>query len=232
MIDIHSHVIPNVDDGSTSIDASIKLLKDAIDEGVTDLICTPHYRHLMFETELALIKKQFELLQEEVTKQNLNIRLYLGQEIYLRRPRALSEYFEKNRIMPINETNYLLLEFSYTNDIDISEVVYNAKLKGYNSIIAHIERYQYVDLNQAIEIKNAGALIQVNAESINGSYGFLTKRKVMKFIKNGIVDFVASDIHCNRVNGMAKAYKKITKKFGKEIADKLFCSNALKLIKR
>ena len=232
MIDIHSHVIPNVDDGSTSLDASIKLLKEAIHEGVTDLICTPHYRKQMFETEVEKLKVQFSLLVNEAKKNNLPINLYLGQEIYLRRPNALKEYIENNKIITINETNWLLLEFSYTKDIDISEVVYNAKINGYNSIIAHIERYQYVTLEQAFEIKKIGALIQVNASSINGKYGFFIKRKVLKFIKNGLVDFVASDIHESRENGMAKAYNKVVKKFGQEVASKLFKENGKILIKR
>lgn len=232
MIDIHSHVISNVDDGSSSIDASINLLKDAINEGVTDLICTPHYRHKMFETSIEDLKKQFEKLVLEAKKQNLPINLYLGQEIYLRRPKALNEYFNNGLLMTMNNTNWLLLEFSYTNDIDISEVVYNAKLNGYNSIIAHIERYEYVDLDQAIDIKNTGAMIQVNASSINGKYGFKTKRRVLKLIKNGLVDFVASDIHETRQNGMAKAYNLITKKFGSDVANRLFKENAKILINR
>lgn len=232
MIDIHSHIIPNVDDGSTSMDASINLLRDAINEGITDIICTPHFRKMMFETSLTEIKIQFDKLVKEANLRKLDVNLYLGQEIYLRRPNALREYNKSNYLMTINNTNWLLLEFSYTNDIDISEVVYNAKLDGYNSIIAHIERYRYVDINQAIEIKNSGALIQVNASSINGKYGFATKRKVMKFIKNGLVDFVASDIHCTRENGMAKAYNKVEKKFGIEVANKLFKENAKILINR
>ena len=230
MIDIHSHIIPNVDDGSTSMEASINLLKDAINEGITDIICTPHYRHKMFETTISELKIQFEKLLIETKKNNLPINLYLGQEIYIRRPNALNEYKSNGKIITMNNTNWLFLEFSYTNNIDISEVCYNAKLNGFNSIIAHIERYEYVDLNEAIEIKNTGALIQVNASSINGKYGFKTKRKVMKLIKNGIVDFVASDIHLTRENGMHKAYNKVSKKFGIEIANKLFKENAKILI--
>lgn len=231
MIDIHSHIIPNVDDGSTSMDASINLLKDAIKEGITDIICTPHYRKMMFETSIDEIKEQFNNLVIEAKRNDLDVNLYLGQEIYIRRPSALRDYKNNNRLMTLNNSDWLLLEFSYTNDIDISEVVFNAKLDGYNSIIAHIERYQYVDINQAIEIKSSGALIQVNASSINGKYGFATKRRVMKLIKNNLVDFVASDIHQTRENGMAKAYNKIVKKFGLEVANKLFKENAKILLK-
>lgn len=232
MIDIHSHIIPNVDDGSSSINASINLLRDAINEGITDIICTPHYRNHMFETSVDEIKKQFNNLVLEVKNNDLPVNLYLGQEIYLRRPKSLSEYYRDGKLMTMNNTNWLLLEFSYTNDIDISEVVYNAKLSGFNSIIAHIERYEYVDIDQAIEIKNSGAMIQVNASSINGKYGFKIKRRVMKLIKNDLVDIVSSDIHETRENGMAKAYNIITKKFGTEMANKLFKENARKLINR
>ena len=232
MIDIHSHVIPNVDDGSSSMNASIIILKNAINEGITDLICTPHYRHRMFETNVDELKSQFDKLVSEVNKLNLPINLYLGQEIYIRRPKALNDYIKDGHILTINNTNWLLLEFSYTNDIDISEVVYNAKLNGYNSIIAHIERYEYVDLEQAFEIKNTGAMIQVNATSIIGKNGLKTKRRVIKLIKNGVVDFVSSDIHETRENGMAKAYNIIVKKFDVDLANKLFRENGKILLNR
>ena len=130
----------------------------------------------------------------------------------------------------MNNQKYLLLEFSYTNEIDISEIVFSCKLKGYVPIIAHIERYEYVGIEEANDIVEAGGLIQVNASSVIGKHGGKIKKKVKKLIKNNLVSFIASDIHSNRKNYMQKAYKYITKKYGEELANNLFFTNASKII--
>ena len=98
----------------------------------------------------------------------------------------------------MNNQKYLLLEFSYTNELDLSEIVFSTKLKGYVPIIAHIERYEYVGLDEAMEIVEAGGLIQVNAASVIGKHGGRIKKRVKKLLKNNLVSFIASDVHSNR----------------------------------
>ena len=186
MIDVHTHVIQNVDDGSNSLEASIKLIKQEIEFGVTDLICTPHYRRHMFETSVEDVNLSFFDLVEEVKKQNLNINLYLGQEIYCRNLEGFEKtlsYLDEKKVLTFQNTNYILLEFSYTRDIDISEIVYIANRRGYLPIIAHIERYQYIDsIEKVEELIEAGAKIQINASSIIGKDGGKRKKFVNKLI--------------------------------------------------
>jgi len=230
IIDIHSHIIPNVDDGSPNLETSIFLIEEQIKQGVTDIICTPHYRKGMFETSREDIVENFNLLKKEITNRNLNVSLYLGQETYLRRYGSLEKAIEINKIHTMNNTNYLLIEFSYTNELDLSEIVYTTKLKGYIPIIAHIERYEYVGLEEAMEIVEAGGLIQVNASSVIGKHGGKIKKRVKKLLKNDLVSFIASDIHSNRKNYMQKAYQFICKKYSEQLANKLFFTNAMKMI--
>ena len=229
MIDVHTHVIPFVDDGSTSMEASILLIKKAIDDGVTDLICTPHYRKNMFEPKKLDIITNFMKLKEHIKKENLNINLYLGQEI--KYDKNSKTRILENELLTVNNLNYVLLEFSYDKDTDISEITYEYSIKGLIPIIAHIERYSYIkNLEQVLEIKNSGALIQVNASAILGKHGMKIKKFVKKLIKNNLVDFVASDIHENREYNLKEAYLYIEKKFGKIIADNIFNNNAIRLI--
>lgn len=230
VIDIHTHIIPNVDDGSFNLETSIFLIKEEIKQGITDIICTPHFRRGMFETSREEILENYNLLKEEIKKQNLNINIYLGQEIYIRRYTSLDRIFQENRVFSMNDQKYLLLEFSYTNEIDISEIVFSCKLKGYTPIIAHIERYEYVGIEEANDIVEAGGLIQVNASSVIGKHGGKIKKKVKKLIKNNLVSFIASDIHSNRKNYMLKTYNYIQKKYGEKMANELFFINASKMI--
>lgn len=230
IIDIHSHIIPNVDDGSPSIESSIFLIEELIKQGVTDVICTPHYRKGMFETSKEIILENYNLLKKEVENKGLNIKIYLGQEAYIRRYESLNNIFLENRIFTMNDSKYILLEFSYTREIDISEIVYNAVIKGYIPIIAHIERYEYIDLEQAIDIVEAGGLIQVNAASVIGKQGLRLKSKVKKLLKNNLVSFIASDIHSNRINYIKQAYDYVSKKYGETSAHNLFRLNAEKIL--
>ena len=230
LIDIHSHIITKVDDGSDSIEASIYLLNKAKEAGVSDIILTPHYRRGMFETPLNDIYNGYNDLVNLAKENKIEINLYLGQEIYIHKTTSFKDYLEKERVIPLNNSDYYLLEFSYDSEIDISEVVYNAKLLKKKVVIAHIEKYNYVNLNTAFDIKNTGALIQVNASSIVGRYGFGIKRKTLKYIKEGLVDFVASDCHAKREYDFLKAYNIILRRFGEKVANKLFSENAKELL--
>lgn len=229
-IDIHTHIIPDVDDGSPDLETSILLIEGEIKQGVGAIICTPHYRRGMFESDKEKILINFELLKQEVKKRNLDVELYLGQEIYIRSYDSLKKLLDKDKVIFINNKKYILLEFSYTNEIDISEIVYDAKLKGYIPIIAHIERYDYIKLDDIADIIEAGGLIQVNAASVLGKYGFKIKQFVKKLLKHDLVDYIASDIHCDRINYMHDCYVYICKKYSEELANKLFFTNAMKLI--
>lgn len=234
MIDIHSHIIPNVDDGAKSIDESIKMLEDEIKMGISDVICTPHYRRHMFTTGANEIYLSFLNLKEEIKKRNLDINIYLGQEIYIHSLQGFKktlEMLDNKEIFTYENTKYILIEFSYTEEIDIAEAAYIAILKGYKPIIAHVERYQYINtLEKVQEIIDVGALIQVNASSIIGKDGARAKKFIKKLIKNNMISFVSSDIHFKRINYMDLAYNYVVKKNTKEVADKIFEANAFEVL--
>ncbi|MBQ0099102.1 MAG: hypothetical protein KBS91_00950 [Firmicutes bacterium] len=226
MIDIHTHYIPNVDDGSENIDSSLKMLKEAVSKGISDIICTPHFRE-PFKYSYSEIKNKFELLKKAVTEEGININLYLGREIFCEN--GLKVLLNSDNFS-MCDSKYVLLEFSSENDDDIPQIVYELKLKGYMPIVAHIERYHSLTLDDIIDVKNAGALIQVNAGSMFGEESKFFKKKVKNLFREGLVDFVSSDIHEDRINYMEQAYKYVSRKFGKEVARSVFIDNAKKII--
>lgn len=228
MIDIHTHIIPYVDDGSTNISTSVIMIKKAIEQGVTDIICTPHYMRGVYGRDKDIIVTKFLELKKVIKELELPINIYLGQEIKYNSD-VKTKLFE-NKLLYMNNTNYILLEFSLSNKTDISEIIYNYQLNNIKPIIAHIERYDYLTLEDIREIKLHKGLIQVNASSIIGKEGFKKKRLVNKLIKENLVDFIGSDIHEDRTYLIKDAYKYVYKKHGEDIANKLFKLNALMLI--
>lgn len=229
MIDIHTHFIYGVDDGYKDIEHSIKDLKEEEQIGVTDVICTPHFRKGMFETHFETIKKHFNVLKEFAGKENININLYLGSEIYCKKMSDVQEVFQlldNKELSTMNNTKYLLLEFPYYHDVDISEIVYTTLLHKYIPIIAHIERYTYLDYDKICNLKEMGALIQTNASAVIGKDGIKTKKLIAKLINNQVIDFIASDIHSSRINYMLQAYNLVLKKNGEKTANLVFNKKA------
>ena len=228
MIDIHSHVLPMVDDGSSCKENSLEMLRECVSQGITDIFLTPHHRKPYLH-RTSNIEKVFNSFKEEVEQEKLPINLYLGQEIRVQD--NLKELLSEQKVLTMNNTKYVLLEFDFNVEQEISEVVYELSRNGYKPIVAHVERYSYVDLDTVFEIKNSGGLIQVNAASLFGLFGLGKAKFVDKLFKNCLVDFVASDIHHRRKAFMEKAYNKVKKKFGEKAAEIVFKLNAQKIIK-
>lgn len=228
MIDVHTHILQEIDDGCDSIDKSIYLIKDEISNGVDKIFLTPHYDNGKEFNTLDKIKEKFDVLLSRVKEENLNVSLYLGQEYFV--DENFYKLLEKGDLVTLNDTKYVLVEFPFFNETDI--LVHLSKIisKGYIPIIAHIERYAYLDWSLLIEFKMVGALMQVNASCLIGEYGKKMKNLAMSAIKDGLISFVASDIHDNRRNYMRKAYEKIAKKLGAEYAERVFNKNAENLI--
>ena len=157
MIDIHAHVIQNVDDGSDNIESSLAMIENSKKLGVTSIICTPHFRKNMFETSKEKVVEEFSLLQER--SKNLGVDLFLGREIFVGSKDSLKEYINSDELLTMNNTKFLLLEFRYTQKIDIADIAYSVTTYGFNPIIAHVERYEYIDENDIVDIRDCGAMI-------------------------------------------------------------------------
>lgn len=227
MIDIHTHILHCVDDGSSSVQKSIEIIKDSVNQGITDIILTPHFNRIS-TSSIDQIKQSFFELQEEVKIQNIDVKLYLGQEIYFKHGTRLQ--LKDKQALTLADSNYVLLEFEPTVKVDIPSKVYEVKILGYKPIVAHYERCHHASVDDAIEIKQNGGLIQLNANAIVGDSKRSNDKLVKGLFKNDLVDFVASDIHHSRINHMNKAYSYVCKKYGVAVADKVFINNAKKII--
>ena len=169
MIDIHTHVIPYVDDGSPDLETSIDMVKHEIAIGVDTIYCTPHHIFHRYERSVEEIKKNFLLLKEAVEKENLPIKLYLGQEICYTHREDIIAMLREGKLLTLNNTNRVLLEFSFTREPeDLLDIIYNFGVNGYEVIIAHVERYEWMTYDKVRELRLEGAKIQINSNSYLG----------------------------------------------------------------
>lgn len=213
MIDIHTHVIPFVDDGSNSLEDSIAMIEEEVSFGVDIIICTPHHIRRKYVKTVDEIKKNYDLLYEEVQRRNIPVKLYLGQEICYSENEDIIGMLKNKELLTLNQTDKVLLEFSFTREpSDLEEILYNFKINGFQLIIAHVERYEWVTLSHVLMMKKGGAKIQINANSFVGDCGYMKKIFCKKLIKYDLVDYIASDMHTFRRSKMDLAYKKCKNK--------------------
>ena len=212
MVDIHTHVIPYVDDGSPNLETSLEMIKHEIAIGVDTIIATPHHIYKRYEKSVEEIKKNFLLLKEAVEKENLPIKLYLGQEICYTHREDILTLLKEGKLLTLNNSNKVLLEFSFTREPeDLLDIIYNFGVNGYEVIIAHVERYEWITYQKVEDLRLEGAKIQINSNSYLGMTSFKEKLFTKKLLKHGLVDYVASDTHSFRPSTLDKVFKKIKK---------------------
>lgn len=220
MIDIHSHVIPGIDDGSKDIDMTIEMLKCAGKNGTDKIIATPHYALGYGEATIDEVKKYVEDINEILLKQDIDIKVYAGQEVYFSE-NIVNDYIE-NKIGTLNDSRYMLIEFDMINfEKNMFDMLYELQLRDIVPIIAHPERYRYF-INEPTKVNkliDEGYLFQLNAGSIYGKFGSKVKKTAEIFSKNKIYSFIGSDAHniTSRTTDMTKALEIIEKNYISEI---------------
>lgn len=196
MIDIHNHILYGIDDGPKSLEDAIELIRQAISEGVTGIVATPHHLHPNFSNDINSIQEKLIVLDTALKHQELNIDLYYGQEIRIT-DQILTD-IEAGKITGINGSNYLLIEFP-SNEVPVytNKLFYEIQTMGYIPIIAHPERNKAIvqDLDVLFELVDGGALAQLTSGSLAGDSGKNIKKTSLKMIENDLVHFIASDAH-------------------------------------
>ena len=227
MVDIHNHIIPNIDDGSDSMGLSRQLLEGAIEEGITDICITPHFmKHGPYKVRKKELTKLFESFKKE--NSDLDVNLYLGNELYI--DREMDELLRNDEICTLNDSKYVLIEFPFeTYKREYDEYLYDVSLR-YQIIIAHPERYHYVQKDHSFVngwLKE-GYVLQSNSTSL---YNRESKKVIYDLIEKGKLSFIASDAHNEyRPLSLIIAYDEISRKFSEETAQLLMKTNPLKVI--
>lgn len=227
-VDIHTHLLPGVDDGAGDLQQSLELLKRASGQGTVAVVLTPHYRGRYRDNIREKLMPVFEQLRKAARDECPELALYLGCEVGYELD--IAEKVSEGTVLTINDTQYVLLEFQQGSfQSRILDGVLEVLNFGYVPIIAHVERYEAFRQhpNLAGELTELGALLQVNADSVLGKGGLGVKRYCHRLLKAHLVHFIATDAHDQRVRQpvLGLCYHKIRKRYGQAYADALFIRN-------
>lgn len=198
MIDIHCHILPEVDDGADDMEDALEMAHLAYESGVRAIIATPHSCVPAFSPNFKSVGllNRFRRLGEEIAAAGIPLKLYSGAEILC--TRELPELLESGRLLTLANTRYLLVEFYFNSDPDfISSMLKLIKSNGYIPVVAHPERYETVQERPFLvdEWHDRGYVIQVNKGSITGRLGYHAQQTARWILSNGLAHVVASDAH-------------------------------------
>lgn len=218
MIDIHTHIIPNIDDGSKSVEETFELIKEAEEAGFTDIILTPHYITNYYETPGSEVRFWTESLQNIINQKGIKVQLHSGMEIYIFE--ELGELLRSGQIITLANSNYVLIEFPMNTTMrNVEQILFIIRNMGYKVIIAHPERYKCIQDNAeyAMQLVEEGCLLQSNYGSIVDIYGKEAKKTVKQLLKMNLVSFLGTDTH--KQGTIYSAMPQILKKLKKIITE-------------
>lgn len=220
MIDLHCHILPGIDDGAKDIDDSLDMAREAVAEGITHILASPHYKNSHWDNEKEDILTLVKELQEELDTQGIPLTIFPGQEV-----RINGEIFddvEKGRIQFVDEDKqYILIEFPTMSIPTYTETLFfELQKEGITPIIVHPERNHAIlnDPNLLLPFIEKGALAQLTAASYVGGFGKSIQKLSKQLIEANLVHFIASDAHniSSRTFYMKDAYQKLEKEYGRK----------------
>ena len=233
MIDIHSHILPGVDDGARTLTDSVDLVRELIESGVTTIVATPHYvAETNFVSPWKENLKKLEELKRVLNDEKLEVEIYLGNEIYI--DRNIERLIRTRKITTIAESKYLLVEFPLNEEFpNYRDILMELMNNGYKVILAHPERYGITqkDFGLLEDLFKMGVLMQCNLGSIVGKYGREAKKVLKKLAKNKMIFAFGSDIHhCYGADYWILAQRKLAKYYDENELKKVLVVNPKKMI--
>lgn len=194
MNDIHTHILPEIDDGSKNSEMSFDMIKKLSEQGVKKIVLTPHFYGYENSVDVFLKNRETSLnhLKSFIGEQKLDAEIYIGAEVFFMDSLDKVEGYER---MAIEGTKYMLLEMPFDQwNSRVLETVYRITNTGITPIIAHFERFIpfQKDMSKIYELRNMGCILQMNAGYFKG---FFNKRKALRFFDEGLAGLLGSDCH-------------------------------------
>lgn len=193
--DIHSHLVPGIDDGSKNMDDSLALLRELSTLGYKKVITTPHILSDLYPNSKKNILEGYEAVKKEMKKNNISLELEVASEYFL--DNHFTELIERDELLSFGD-NYILFELSFVQEpMDLDKIIFDLQLAGYTPVIAHPERYSYWhnDFNKYQKLFAKDVVLQVNINSLSGHYSAEAQKIAEKLIDNNLVHLIGTDLH-------------------------------------
>lgn len=234
IVDMHCHILPNIDDGAKSWDETYQMLRIAYEEGIRVIVATPHHHEIRGMCTPQQYKKSFLQLQKMAWEISEKFYVIPGMEIYF--SQEITEKLDNKKIRTMGNSKYVLIEFSPDAEFRyIQQGMQQIQMKGYYPILAHAERYQCLieDMERVEHLQEMGIYIQVNAGSILKSGERTVKKFVRKLLEKQYIHFVGTDAHSSgsRSPMIRKCADFVEKKYGEEYAAEIFRKNGIRALK-
>ena len=192
--DIHSHLLPGIDDGVKSLEESEAVILRFLELGYTKCVTTPHVMSDFYRNDPAIIKDKLNLLRDHLRKKNINFTLEAAAEYYL--DETLLQRIADNEVLLTFGSRFLLFETNFiTVPFQLKDFIFKVTTQNYRPVLAHPERYQYMTMEKAEDLRDRGVLFQMNIPSIVGYYSKPIQHLAFKLIDKGWVNFLGSDCH-------------------------------------
>lgn len=234
LYDMHCHLLPGIDDGAKDDYEMMKMVRVAYNEGIRTILMTPHYHPYRGSADAERVMRIFGKTSSLIKHYYPDMEIYTGCEIYYQHD--IIDMLKNGELLTLANSDYVLIEFSTDAECSyIRDSLNEVMFAGFKPVIAHIERYDNLMDNRELveDLVESGIYIQVNAGSVIGKSGSKTKKDIRWLLQNDFVHFVGTDAHDEKIRAphIKKCERLIEKKYGKDVAERIFHINPQRLIK-
>jgi len=226
-VDVHSHLIPGIDDGAKDYETSLSCIREIARQGVQKIYVTPHFQTRRFKNDEDDVRLRFEELKAKVADAKIDVDMQLAGE-YLIDDGFRARMQSDKKFLTIND-KYLLVEFSFNQSMmGMEELFFDLQMMGYEVILAHPERYPYFDVDSDLlnKLKEQGVYFQSNILSFGGFYGKDVMKRSYQYVEKGWIEFLGTDMHNIKYRDALSDICNISK-FQKMMRKQIFLNNQL-----
>ena len=227
MIDIHTHILPEIDDGPTTLQESLEMCRIAANDGIRKMIATPHVQNGMNEIDEDTVLEKIRTLNQCIRQEGIELEIFPGAEVHLNDRLLHADILNKSPILTLNgNKKYILLEFSFQYlPPETEEIIFQLKLMKLTPILPHLERNSRIQSNPGCleRFVEMGAILQVTAQSIVGDFGSAPKKCALWMLKKNLVHVIATDTHSpkGRPPILSKAVEVVSGMLGEKAARRM-----------
>jgi protein-tyrosine phosphatase len=224
LIDLHSHILPGVDDGAKTLEDSLAMARMAVADGIEVMACTPHFMPGLYDNTSDDIRQRVAVLNDLLIERGIDLTLVSGCDAHIRPD--FTECLRQDRILTLHNSRYVLFEPSHTTmPLRLDELLFNTLMSGFVPILTHPERFRWIEQNYAAinQLARSGVWMQITAGSLTGRFGKRPQYWSERMLAEGLVSIIATDAHNTRSRPpiLSEAYAKVQAELGMDEAANL-----------